>query len=63
MELVNKVLTYWYSYFPPMLLHLVGFLLTLNCDERDHEFKIYYNFLLQMITGSMNSYGKTNQMR
>jgi len=52
MELVNKVLTYWYSYFPPTLLHLAGFLLTLNCDARNHEFKIskyvYENFLISI---------------
>ena len=43
---------YWYSYFPPtwpdratlegsscILLHLVGVLLTLNYDARNHEFK------------------------
>jgi len=48
MELVNKVLIYWYSNFPPtwpdicILLHLVGFLLTLNYDAQNHELKILH---------------------
>ena len=28
-----------------ILLHLVGFLLTLNCDGLNHELKIYYGIL------------------
>jgi len=40
MELVNKVLTYWCSYF---------FLLTLNYDARNHELKKMVNILVLLL--------------